>query len=55
MFGGKERQVVDYKMFVPEESRADKCTKCGACLPKCPHHIQIPTEMENIAAFFASD
>ncbi len=55
MFGGKERQLVEYKMFVPEESRADKCTQCGACLPKCPHHINIPAEMEKIAAFLKED
>lgn len=53
MFGNKERHLSEYKMFIPEESRADKCTKCGACLPKCPHKIDIPTEMEKIKSFFS--
>ncbi len=25
---------------------ADACTTCGACAPKCPQHIDIPTELK---------
>jgi len=25
--------------------RADACTKCGACVPKCPQHIDIPADL----------
>ncbi|MBN2419959.1 MAG: aldo/keto reductase [Deltaproteobacteria bacterium] len=25
-----------------QEQRADKCTRCGTCLAKCPQHIDIP-------------
>jgi len=52
MFADKERHAREYKFLVQEESRADKCTKCGVCLSKCPHHIDIPAEMEKIAAYF---
>ncbi|PKN71373.1 MAG: aldo/keto reductase [Candidatus Cloacimonetes bacterium HGW-Cloacimonetes-3] len=55
MFEEKPRHANEYKVFIPKESRADKCTKCGACIPKCPHHIDIPSQMEKIAAFFASE
>ena len=26
----------------------DKCTKCEACLPKCPQHLEIPSLMSMI-------
>ena len=32
----------------PEETLADKCRACGACLSKCPQHIQIPEKMAAI-------
>ena len=31
-----------------ESSRANNCIKCGAWLPECPQHIDIPTELERI-------
>jgi hypothetical protein len=32
--------------------RASLCTKCGACLPKCPQKILIPQELERVKAVF---
>lgn len=32
----------------PEETLADKCRACGACLSKCPQHIKIPEKMTAI-------
>lgn len=32
--------------------RADACIKCGACVPICPQHIDIPKELEVVADTF---
>ncbi|MDZ4121963.1 MAG: aldo/keto reductase [Candidatus Cloacimonadaceae bacterium] len=52
MFDDKARLLHEYKLFLGEETRADKCTKCGACLQKCPRQIDIPSRMQEIAEFF---
>ncbi len=52
IFNDRDRHAREYKMFLGENQRADKCTKCGACLPKCPQHIAIPEWMEQIADYF---
>ena len=31
-----------------EGADASFCTKCNACLPKCPQHIRIPDQMRNV-------
>ena len=34
-------------MFARRGNRgADKCTSCGICVPKCPHGIDIPTQLQ---------
>lgn len=53
IFGDKNRHRHEYNFFVPDDNKADKCTKCGACVPKCPQKIDIPTELEKVATFFA--
>jgi predicted aldo/keto reductase-like oxidoreductase len=37
---------------LPEEIRASACVSCGACKPKCPQQIDIPSEMTKIANEF---
>lgn len=53
MFGDKERHQREYSFFIPDANKADKCTQCGACLPKCPQRIEIPAELNKAADFFA--
>jgi len=53
MFGDVERHKREYNFFVPDEHKADKCTACGACLSKCPQHINIPVEMAKVKAYLA--
>lgn len=55
MFSDKARHKREYEMFIPEESRADKCIACGECLAKCPRHIDIPSNMEAITKYFGSN
>jgi predicted aldo/keto reductase-like oxidoreductase len=37
--------------YVKEGKGADKCSRCGECLPKCPQHIAIPDMLEEGHAF----
>ncbi len=37
-----------YINFMAKEARADKCTVCNECLPKCPQHIKIPELMPKV-------
>ncbi len=39
---------------IAEDSRADKCIACGACVAVCPQQIEIPQRMEEVAEFFKS-
>lgn len=32
--------------MVDKNSYADVCINCGECIPKCPQHIDIPTQLE---------
>jgi uncharacterized protein len=52
MFGDLKRRNWEYQFFLPEERKAGKCTKCGACLPKCPQKIDIPAELEKVTDYF---
>lgn len=42
------RQLRDNK----ENGRASLCTRCNACIPKCPQKIAIPQELEKVVAVF---
>ncbi len=42
----RSSMIWQYFTNLPEEHRADKCIKCGACSAKCPQHIDIPAELE---------
>lgn len=41
-FGNRE---LGRKRYAALPVRADACTQCGACLPMCPYHIDIPAKL----------
>jgi predicted aldo/keto reductase-like oxidoreductase len=53
MFDDLTRHKKEYNWFVPEAGKADKCTKCGVCISKCPQKIDIPLELERVASYFS--
>ncbi len=55
IFNDRERHLKEYKGWIPEDSRADKCVNCGACVSKCPQHIPIPDRMKEVAKYFQED
>jgi uncharacterized protein len=52
MFGNKEQHTREFNWFINEENRPDKCVNCGACVSKCPQHINIPIELKKVTAYF---
>jgi len=46
-----ENKELTYKSYfnnLGEKAQAHNCEKCGACITKCPQHINIPEELERI-------
>jgi predicted aldo/keto reductase-like oxidoreductase len=48
-FGGDKEQFLKEYQNIKEGRRAHNCTSCGACLPLCPQHIDIPAQMKLVA------
>ncbi len=43
-----------YREILAAEKRADKCTQCGECEPKCPQHLPIPEWLAKVEALLGS-
>jgi predicted aldo/keto reductase-like oxidoreductase len=52
IFGDAKRHKWEYNFFIPDENKADKCIRCGVCVPKCPQGIDIPSELEKVKNYF---
>ena len=50
--GEKFNRSVMYRA-IPKGKRADSCTSCGACVPRCPQKIDIPSALKTVAKEFA--
>ena len=47
-----KRILALYEKCIPDQRRrADRCIGCGICNGHCPQHIDIPSEMDELAAF----
>ena len=44
----KKKAFLKLYNALPDGSRADACVNCDTCLPKCPQHIRIPSQLEMI-------
>ncbi len=56
MFGARDEVRFTYALrlsgvvFGEAPGYASQCTRCGACLEKCPQHIEIPDVLAEVAA-----
>jgi len=39
----------EYDLVFGRKKGAEHCTRCGACLPKCPQQIKIPDFLDEVA------
>jgi len=43
--------LIGYNRAVPTLRQSNHCIDCEICMPKCPQHIRIPSEMQRIDKF----
>lgn len=46
--GGAEKYLESYRQAREKGKSADACISCGACVQKCPQHIDIPAQLARI-------
>jgi len=50
--GGAEWNLSGLYKGIPAGKRASACVACGACVPRCPQHIDIPEQLKVVARQF---
>ena len=50
--GSAQTKALNSYNALPKNRRAQDCTACGACIPRCPQHIDIPAELKMTAGHF---
>jgi len=50
VYGLKEYAVEQYRRLIERDADASVCTQCQECLEKCPQHILIPDQLEEVDA-----
>ena len=47
----RRKFLADLDRHIDPDRQADHCISCGKCLPKCPQHIRIPSELLKISRY----
>lgn len=50
----RRRYLASYGETIPAERQADHCINCQQCMPHCPQHIRIPSELRRIDRYMES-
>ena len=53
-FAAKRKAFLKLYKGLEKGTSADACITCNACLPKCPQHIRIPSQLKRISDLVAS-
>jgi len=53
VYGLTDYAVQQYRPLIAAGQDAAACIACGTCLDRCPQHIDIPSQLQEVAAFFA--
>jgi len=54
MYNNMEGIAFQYKIFLPAECKASKCTKCGKCEKICPQKIKIMSVLDEVVKAFGA-
>jgi uncharacterized protein len=54
VYGLKEYAVDQYRHLIEQDADASVCTQCQECLEKCPQHIDIPDQLEEVDALLGA-
>jgi len=55
IYGLEEYAEEEYAKLIKEGRDAARCSECEACLERCPQHLPIPQQLEEVDRLFAGD
>ena len=54
VYGLEDYAIEQYKRLVVRGNDASLCVECGTCLDRCPQHIEIPQQLQQVVELFDS-